>query len=221
MCPCVIRRSEVKIGTGAELLDGTLALPPKPRGVIVFAHGSGSSRNSPRNNFVSELLLQAGFGTLVFDLLTETEGWDRRNVFDVELLAGRLLAATRSVMTAPETSELPVGLYGASTGAAAALVVAAQEPAVRAVVSRGGRPDLAEFWLDAVRAPTLLIVGSRDQEVLALNRQALARLTCEKRLAIVQGAPHLFETPGALENAAVLTRDWFTKHLMSAAMQWN
>lgn len=213
-----VARRAVEIGAGPDLhLPGDLALPAAARGVVAFAHGSGSSRLSPRNRAVAGALLAAGFGTLLLDLLTAAEERDRRNVFDIPLLASRLLAAIRWLRAAPSTRSLPVGCFGASTGAAAALVAAAEAPAdVGAVVSRGGRPDLAGARLRDVRAPTLLIVGSADREVLALNREALAQLRAPSDLAIVPGATHLFEEPGALEEVARLAAGWLTRHLAPA-----
>jgi pimeloyl-ACP methyl ester carboxylesterase len=184
---------------------------------VLFAHGSGSSRLSPRNTFVAEALHRAGIATLLFDLLTEQEAADRANVFDIPLLADRLGRASAWVRTVPATRELPLGFFGASTGAAAALVAAAGRTDVRAIVSRGGRPDLAEDALENVSAPTLLIVGGYDHEVLALNRSAYRRLRCERRLEVVPGATHLFEEPGALEAVVALARAWFLKHLGSSA----
>lgn len=199
---------------GAALtLPGRLCLPAPPTGLVLFAHGSGSSRSSPRNAFVASVLHESWIGTLLFDLLTEQEATDRVNVFDVALLAERLLAAVRFVTGLEQTRHLPVGAFGASTGAAAALVAAARDPRVAAVVSRGGRPDLAGRKLAAVHVPTLLIVGGADTEVLALNERAYALLDCEKRLAVVPGATHLFEEPGTLEEAARLAAEWFAKHL--------
>jgi putative phosphoribosyl transferase len=199
---------------GAALaLPGRLCLPAPPTGLVLFAHGSGSSRSSPRNAYVAAVLHESWIGTLLFDLLTEQEATDRVNVFDVALLAERLLAAVRFVAGLEQTRHLPLGLFGASTGAAAALVAAAREPRVAAVVSRGGRPDLAGRKLGAVHVPTLLIVGEADPEVLALNERAYASLECERRLAVVPGATHLFEEPGTLEEAARLAAEWFAKHL--------
>jgi pimeloyl-ACP methyl ester carboxylesterase len=199
---------------GAALtLPGRLCLPAPPTGIVLFAHGSGSSRLSPRNAFVASVLHESWIGTLLFDLLTEQEATDRVNVFDVALLAERLLAAVRFVAGLEQTRHLPLGLFGASTGAAAALVAAAREPRVAAVVSRGGRPDLAGRKLGAVHVPTLFIVGEADTEVLALNERAYALLDCERRLAVVPGATHLFEEPGTLEEAARLAAEWFAKHL--------
>ena len=193
-------------------LPGRLSLPAPPTGLVLFAHGSGSSRLSPRNIHVAGVLHESWIGTLMFDLLTEAEAADRVNVFDIPLLAERVLAAVRFVTTLDQTRHLPLGLCGASTGAAAALVAAAREPRVTAIVSRGGRPDLAGRKLAAVAAPTLLIVGSEDRDVLELNRQALAQLECEKQLAVVPGATHLFEEPGTLEEAARLAAEWFARH---------
>jgi dienelactone hydrolase len=201
------------------LLPGELSLPAAPSGVVAFAHGSGSSRLSPRNLQVAQALDAAGLATLLFDLLTDREAADRANVFDVELLAGRLAAATRWLGAHPETASLPVGYFGASTGAAAALWAAA-DPAhdVRAVVSRGGRPDLALARLPRVRAATLLVVGGADEVVLELNRRALAELrSCEHDLVVVAGATHLFEEPGALERVAGLAAEWFRRHCRRAS----
>jgi putative phosphoribosyl transferase len=203
-------KSAVPIG-----LPGRLCLSYAAVGLVLFAHGSGSSRHSPRNQFVASVLHESWLGTLLFDLLTEQEATDRVNVFDVGLLADRLLAAIRFVTDRGRAERLPLGLFGASTGAAAALVAAAQEPRVKAVVSRGGRPDLAGWSLQRVQAPTLLVVGGEDTEVLDLNTQALAALHCEKRLEVVPGATHLFEEPGALEEAARLAAEWFARHLHS------
>jgi putative phosphoribosyl transferase len=195
-------------------LEGTLTLPLGTRAVVVFAHGSGSSRLSPRNARVAEALRERGLGTLLFDLLTEEEAADRGNVFDIPLLAERLMLATRWLGEQKSAKGLAVGYFGASTGAAAALVAAGRgECEVGAVVSRGGRPDLAHGALGHVRAPTLLIVGSRDPAVLELNRAALAELRCEKELAIVRGATHLFEEPGTLEEVITLARRWLADHL--------
>ena len=197
-------------------LPGRLALPEAGIGLVLFAHGSGSSRVSPRNMFVASVLHEAWIGTLLFDLLTPQEEIDRTNVFDIRLLADRLVATMRFVTQHEQTRHLPIGLFGASTGAAAALVAAAEEPGVAVIVSRGGRPDLAGLALERVHAPTLLIVGGNDAEVLLLNRQALAALPCEKRLAIVPGATHLFEEPGALEEAARVAVEWCARHLRAA-----
>jgi putative phosphoribosyl transferase len=209
---------EVEIPIGGTALQGHLRLPDEPRGVVVFAHGSGSSRHSPRNRFVASVLYQGGLGTLLLDLLTPDEERNRACVFDIEFLAERLTAATRWLKARPDTSRARVGYFGASTGAAAALTAAAQlGPDIAAVVSRGGRPDLAWEWLDHVSAPTLLLVGSRDTTVLDLNRQSQARLTCPNRLTVVRGATHLFEEPGTLAEVAILAKEWFVEHLLSAA----
>ena len=198
-------------------LSGTLGLPDDPAGLVIFAHGSGSSRFSPRNRAVAAHLNAAGFATLLFDLLTEGEAGDRANVFDIDLLASRLLAARRWAAQAPEIDDLPVGLFGASTGAAAALRAAAAAPeGIAAVVSRGGRPDLAGAALRQVKAPTLLIVGGEDREVLALNRRAASRLAGPHQFAVVPGAGHLFEEPGALEQAARLAVEWFSDRFAEA-----
>jgi len=199
-------------------LPGTLALPEAARGVILFAHGSGSGRTSPRNGRVATALRQAGYGTLLFDLLTVDEAKDRANVFDVHLLAERMLHATRQVREHPAASDLPIGYFGASTGAAAALIAAARAAEhhhVHAVVSRGGRPDLADVWLDGVAAATLLIVGGDDAPVLELNRQAYERLHGDKALDIVPGAGHLFDEPGALDAVIGAATAWFDAHLPS------
>ncbi|MFI0811741.1 phosphoribosyltransferase family protein [Streptomyces echinatus] len=208
---------EVTVTAGAVRLGGRLTLPDDATGVVVFAHGSGSSRHSPRNRFVAGGLHRAGLGTLLFDLLTDEEEADRANVFDIALLAGRLLDATRWLREEPDAEGLAVGYFGASTGAAAALWAAA-DPAARpaAVVSRGGRPDLAGPRLPAVTAPTLLVVGGADAPVIELNRDAQARLRCENRLEVVPGATHLFEEPGTLERVTELARDWFTDHMAPA-----
>jgi predicted phosphoribosyltransferase/dienelactone hydrolase len=208
-----LRSEEVQIAAGPVALDGFLHVPEEPSGVVVFAHGSGSSRHSSRNRYVASMLNEAGIATLLFDLLTPREELDRANIFDVELLAGRLGAVTAWARAQPEVKGLPVGYFGASTGAAAALCAAAEPHAeVAAVVSRGGRPDLAGNRLGSVRAPTRLIVGGEDTVVLQLNREAQARLSCESDLQIVPGATHLFEEPETLRRAAELARDWFAGH---------
>lgn len=195
-------------------LEGLLGMPRVSRGLVLFAHGSGSGRHSPRNNYVATGLRQAGLATLLLDLLLPDEEDNRAKVFDIPLLASRLLDATRWVRQQPDIAQLPVGYFGASTGAGAALVAAAERDAhVAAVVSRGGRPDLAGPALKQVRAPTLLIVGGLDTPVIALNKQALAQLTCDKELTIVPGATHLFEEPGTLEQVLKLAAGWFTHHL--------
>jgi pimeloyl-ACP methyl ester carboxylesterase len=204
--------------SGAAItLPGQLSLPEPVHGLVLFAHGSGSSRLSPRNRFVAGVLQESWLGTLLFDLLTEQEAADRVNVFDIGLLAERLEAAIRFVALRAQTAALPLGLFGASTGAAAALVAAAHEHRVQAIVSRGGRPDMANGALGRVTVPTLLIVGGHDEEVLALNQLALERLSSEKQLAVVPGATHLFEEPGTLEEAARLAAEWFARHLRSAS----
>jgi len=201
---------------GAERLEGALTIPDAAKGLVIFAHGSGSSRMSPRNRLVGRALNEAGLATLLFDLLTEEEAADRGNVFDIALLGGRVLQAVEWSRADADVGHMPVGLFGASTGAAAALVAAARLPrSVAAVVSRGGRPDLAAAALARVKAPTLLIVGGADYGVIELNEEALALLTCEKRLAIVPGATHLFDEPGTLEQVIALAQDWFSAHLTS------
>lgn len=210
----------VEIPSGAVSLPAILGLPSAARGAILFAHGSGSGRFSPRNNAVAHVLQDAGLATLLADLLTEREAQDRRLVFDIDLLAGRLLDCTRWIQEQRVIERLPIGYFGASTGGGAALVAAAQAgEAIRAVVSRGGRPDLADPYLSQVRSPTLLIVGGRDEPVIELNQRALARLQCTKELVIVPGATHLFEEPGALEEVARLARDWFLRYLAGPAIQ--
>ncbi len=201
-------RDEIELGFHG--LKGLLALPPEPRGLILFAHGSGSSRFSPRNRFAAEALQRAGYATLLFDLLSEKEAGDRKNVFDIALLGGRVVEAVDFARNDDRTFFLPFGLFGASTGAAAALfAAAARKGDVDAVVSRGGRPDLAQNWLSEVRAPTLLLVGGRDGQVLDLNRAAQARLRCRSKLTVIPGASHLFEEPGALDAALAAATDWF------------
>lgn len=206
---------DVEIPVGAVVLQGHLHLPEPAAGVVLFAHGSGSSRHSPRSRFVADVLYQAGLGTLLLDLLTPEEELNRANVFDMDLLASRLAAATRWLRSRPDTASCRVGYFGASTGAGAALWAAAEAGVqIVAVVSRGGRPDLAGPRLADVRAPTLLIVGSADEAVLELNRQAQAQLHCPSQLAVVEGATHLFEEPGTLAEAAMLTSDWFVHYLL-------
>lgn len=195
---------------GSVQLQGDYAAPEAPKGLVLFAHGSGSSRRSARNRAVASQLQRQGFATLLFDLLTETEDQQYTNRFDIDLLTQRLSHVTAWARRDPQGSRLPMAYFGASTGAAAALRAAAlPEADVFAVVSRGGRPDLAFGELARVRAPTLLIVGGHDPQVLDLNRQAYAALRCPKRLAIVRGATHLFEEPGALEEVATLAAEWF------------
>jgi dienelactone hydrolase len=206
----------VTITGDSVILEGMLGIPPYSPGVVLFAHGSGSSRHSPRNNYVARVLRSAGLATLLMDLLTEEEDRTYATRFDIGLLTRRLVAATHWIGKQPQTRGLAIGYFGASTGAAAALNAAAQlGPAIGAVVSRGGRPDLADT-LDQVRAPTLLIVGGLDTEVIALNQQAYAQLRGKKQLAIVPGASHLFEEPGTLEQVASLAAQWLTRHLTRA-----
>jgi dienelactone hydrolase len=202
---------------GGERLEGEVVVPERAAGLVIFAHGSGSSRFSPRNTRVARQLQACGLATLLFDLLTEEEASHRHNVFDIPMLAGRLIEAIHTVRTHAELTWFRVGLFGASTGAAAALVAAAQAPHdIAAVVSRGGRPDLAGKALSRVRAPTLLIVGGADHGVIELNQDAFDVLTCEKRLEIVPGATHLFEEPGTLDTVAGLAGRWFQRHFRAA-----
>ena len=209
-----MRTLEVGVQAGGLQVPGNLGLPDGAAGIVVFAHGSGSSRHSLRNREVAARLHGAGLATLLFDLLTPAEEADRANVFHIDLLARRLIGATTWLSSRPDTRELRIGCFGASTGAAAALSAAADPQArVAAIVSRGGRPDLAGPALGRVRAPTLLIVGGHDETVLDLNRAAQTRLRCENRLEIVPGATHLFEEPGALDRVADLAARWFTAHL--------
>ncbi len=216
--------SEVLIEAGKVTLEGTLCLPPDTPGIVLFAHGSGSSRHSPRNRYVAKVLQSKGTGTLLFDLLTREEEsideWTGQLRFDIGFLATRLIDATRWIMRRPDMQRLKLAYFGASTGAAAALVAAARLPElVAAVVSRGGRPDLAADALKSVRAPTLLIVGGNDEPVISMNQEALGELHCqEKKLVIVPGATHLFEEPGTLEEVARLAADWFSRHFASAGV---
>lgn len=211
----------VRVSAGPVELEGNLGAPEGARGIVLFAHGSGSSRHSPRNRYVARVLREAGLATLLIDLLTSEEGeMDLRTAhlrFDIGLLAGRLVGATDWLKENPGTRDLRVGYFGASTGAGAALVAAAGRPRdVGAIVSRGGRPDLAGEALSRVRAPTLLIVGGDDVPVIGMNEEAMARMSAEKRLEIVSGATHLFEEPGALEEVARLAAGWFVRHLLPA-----
>lgn len=195
-------------------LEGSLALPRQSRGLVIFAHGSGSSRFSPRNNFVARVLREAGIGTLLMDLLTEKEDAVYQTRFNIDLLTKRLLLATRWLQDQQSTKDLAIGYFGASTGAAAALKAAANIGSkIGAVVSRGGRPDLAEEALLHVQSPTLLIVGGNDDVVIELNRNAYAKLKGKKQLVIIPGATHLFEEPGTLEEVARLAREWFKQYL--------
>ncbi|HYX84610.1 MAG TPA: phosphoribosyltransferase family protein [Gaiellales bacterium] len=211
-----VAEREAEIDSGTATVDGDLSVPAAARGIVVFAHGSGSSRRSPRNRLVAGRLHGAGLATLLFDLLTPAEAADRAHVFDIPLLAERLAGATAWVGRAPEAAGLPVGYFGASTGGAAALWAAADAPEIAAIVSRGGRPDLAAGRLERVRAPTLLVVGGEDTQVLALNREARAAMRCESELVVVPGASHLFEEPGALEQVADHAAAWFARHLRPA-----
>jgi dienelactone hydrolase len=204
---------DVEIRADGVRLPGVLGLPPDRTHVVVFAHGSGSSRFSPRNVAVAEAFHDDGLATLLFDLLTDDEAADRRNVFDIDLLASRLLAAVESVASRDDVAGLPIGLFGASTGGGAAIAAAANADRISSVVSRGGRPDLAGDALERLRTPTLLVVGGRDEEVLRLNRAALARMTeASAKIEIVPGATHLFEEPGAIEQVAALASAWFRSH---------
>ncbi len=206
----------VQIPANGIELEGALVIPANANGVVLFAHGSGSSLHSPRNNFVAQVLHRAGMGTLLMDLLTTEEDSIYENRFDIDLLTWRLERATQWIMEQPRSTSLDIGYFGASTGAAAALQAAATfGSSIGAVVSRGGRPDLAMPALDRVQSPTLLIVGGLDEVVIDLNRQAYAKLKAEKHLAIVPGATHLFEEPGTLQEAARLAAEWFSRYLGS------
>jgi dienelactone hydrolase len=206
----------VQITAGSVTLEGVLDVPQGTQALVIFAHGSGSSRHSTRNKFVAKVLVDAGIATLLFDLLTAEEDTIYENRFDIPLLTERLKATTRWVREQPETATLKIGYFGASTGAAAALMAAAAPGAeINAIVSRGGRPDMAEDAIGQVQAPTLLIVGGRDDVVIELNQGAYRLLKAEKKLEIVPGATHLFEEPGALEEVARLAAEWFKLHLLS------
>lgn len=212
-----MKERPVKISLGEVILNGDLAIPEGSRAIVIFAHGSGSSRHSPRNRQVARNLQQARLATLLMDLLTaEEEVVDMRTAqlrFDIDLLAGRLAGTTDRLSDNDMTKDLKIGYFGASTGAAAALVAAAERQEVKAVVSRGGRPDLAFDSLPRVSAPTLLIVGGDDEPVIGMNREAMAKMKAEHKLVIVPGATHLFEEPGKLDEVAALARDWFLRHL--------
>jgi putative phosphoribosyl transferase len=206
--------SYVQIPAGRVVLAAELLVPSSPGGIVVFAHGSGSSRKSPRNRSVADTLVHEGLATLLFDLLTPEEEQDRQRRFEISLLAERVIAAVEWVERNDRTADLPVGLFGASTGAAAALVAATHMRNISAVVSRGGRPDLADDVLPDVPSPTLFIVGGADPEVLELNRHAVQRMTVETRLHVVDRATHLFEEPGALRDVTEAAVAWFHKHLI-------
>ena len=204
----------VRIPVDSLTVEGSLIIPEKAKGMVLFAHGSGSSRLSPRNQFVAQVLNDSGLGTLLFDLLTREEDLVYETRFNIDLLAVRLKMATLWLRDQPQAKDLKIGYFGSSTGAAAALMAAADlGPAISAIVSRGGRPDLADKSLERVEAPTLLIVGGYDFTVLQLNQQAYKRIDAGKKLEIVPNATHLFEEPGALEKVAILAADWFRKHL--------
>ncbi len=208
-----MKNEAVRIPVDGAHIEGALELPGQPIGLVLFAHGSGSSRHSPRNNFVARVLREHGIGTLLMDLLTPEEDRDYSRRFDIDLLVERLDAAAHWVKGNPDTAALPVGYFGASTGAAAALRAAAMEESIAAVVSRGGRPDLASpAALRMVKAPTLFLVGGQDFGVIELNESAFSHLQCEKQLVIVPGATHLFEEPGTLEKVAEKAADWFEKN---------
>lgn len=214
----VIEHLPVSVPSGTVTLDGDLSIPPVLKGIVLFAHGSGSSRHSPRNRYVAEFLNEKSLGTLLVDLLTSQEEredeYNARLRFDIGLLTDRVVAIADWLVKQPQATGHTLGLFGASTGAAAALLAAARRPQlVKAVVSRGGRPDLAGPEASLVRAPTLLIVGGRDREVQQMNRDAMEIMKCETKLEIVPGATHLFEEPGTLEKVAKLAADWFTSHL--------
>jgi putative phosphoribosyl transferase len=216
-----VERREVLLDVDGVTLEGALAIPKGTQGLVLFAHGSGSSRHSPRNTFVARILQAQGIGTLLFDLLTRWEEsrdqYSGEYRFDIPFLAKRLVSATRWARNNADTCSVKLGYFGASTGAGAALVAAAELPdAISAIVSRGGRPDLAAGALRAVRAPTLLIVGGEDEPVIRMNREAMTKLTaCEKRLVIIPGATHLFEEPGTLEDVAEVAAQWFARYLKS------
>jgi dienelactone hydrolase len=213
-----VEENLVQVASGRVTLEGNLNVPEAARGVVVFAHGSGSSRHSPRNRYVAEVLNQAGFTTLLFDLLTSEEEAEDMQMghlrFNIPFLAERLVAATEWLAQYVDVPTLKVGYFGASTGAGAALIAAAQRPqAVDAVVSRGGRPDMAGEALPKVEAPTLLVVGGNDAPVIGMNEEAMEQMHAQKKLEIIPGATHLFPEPGALEQVAELARDWFDRHL--------
>jgi putative phosphoribosyl transferase len=209
---------EVVVSAGPVQLGGNLVVPPNATGIVLFAHGSGSGRFSPRNRYVAQVLNRAGLATLLLDLLTEQESYNRQLVFDIPFLADRLRVATAWVQRESSTASLPIGYFGASTGAGAAIVAAAREgKKIQAIVSRGGRPDLADGALGLITAPTLLIVGGNDQPVITMNQQAFDQIRAPKDLVIVPGATHLFEEPGTLEEVARLASAWFVQYLQKQA----
>ncbi len=213
-----MKSAVVSIPVNGAHIEGALELPDNAIGLVLFAHGSGSSRHSPRNNYVARVLREQGIGTLLMDLLTPEEDRNYSRRFDIDLLVERLLIAARWVRAQADTAALPLGYFGASTGAAAALRAAAADPSVAAVVSRGGRPDLAApDALQQVKAPTLFLVGGEDVGVIELNESAFAHLQCEKRFVIIPGATHLFEEPGTLEQVAGLAANWFEIHFGKSA----
>src|SRR5215217_1683401 len=221
-----MQERKVRVSAGPVTVEGSLGIPNSAGGVVLFAHGSGSGRHSPRNRYVARVLREANLATLLIDLLTEDEEEvDLRTTrlrFDIGLLARRLVGATDWLVQNPDTEQLRIGYFGASTGAGAALVAAAERPdEVGAIVSRGGRPDLAGDALPLVKAPTLLIVGGNDEPVIGMNEEALARMRAVKRLQIVPGASHLFEEPGALEEVARLATVWFARHLGPHTEEWK
>lgn len=215
-----MKKSEIKIQAGNVILKGNLNIPSDATSLIIFSHGSGSSRFSTRNNLVVEILNKEKIATLLTDLLTESEDRVFENRFNVDLLTERLIGVTSHVRHLPELSHLPIGYFGASTGAASALKAAAQlKELIHAVVSRGGRPDMARSVLPDVKTPTLLIVGSLDSEVIKLNKIAFSLLTCEKKIQIIEGASHLFEEPGKLNEVAHLATDWFKKQISNSKIK--
>jgi putative phosphoribosyl transferase len=216
--PSQQKEQPVALSSESISLSGFLGMPAKPKGIVLFAHGSGSGRFSPRNRYVARHLQEGGIATLLIDLLMPDEELDRRNVFDIDLLADRVLMASAWLQQDSRTRGLPLGYFGASTGAAAALQAAAQAPfRVGAIVSRGGRPDLAEPYLPRVTAPTLLLVGGEDYPVIEMNQHAYRLLRCPKQLTIIPGATHLFEEPGTLEQVAEQASKWFRQHLVRDA----
>lgn len=213
----VVAERTVRISSGEAQLEGLLSVPAGAQGIVLFAHGSGSGRFSPRNQFVARYLREVGLGTLLIDLLEEWESEDRSKVFDIDLLAERVISASMWLRSDAQTSNIALGYFGASTGAAAALEAAAKMPHLaKAIVSRGGRPDLAMQYLPEVRVPVLLIVGGNDWPVISMNQEAYERLACVRELVIIPGAGHLFEEPGALEEVARLARDWFVRYLIQS-----